>query len=301
MQVIVPVAVTDAILTSHNVAEPDAGETVWAPATTYAAGATVIRTQTHRIYRSLQASNVGNTPESSPTWWSDAGPTNRWAMFDTQVSTATVRNSPLVVELTLATRCNAIGLFGLVGASLLVEVLDGATLVYNRTVPLLDQQPPTDWWEYFYAPIVQRTAVVLNDLVPFGGARVKITLTAASGQVRCGALSIGLTRNLGDSLYGVSTGIKDYSVKNYDPLTEAISLSKKTFSKALSCRSQMPEGAIDGVVTVLEALRATPVVWLSTEDDRFESLNVFGFYEDFAVEFNHAGVAYCSLKIQGMN
>lgn len=301
MQVIVPVAVTDSILTSHNVAEPDTGETVWASGTSYVSGALVIRTQTHRVYRSLQGSNLNNTPESSPTWWSDVGPTNRWAMFDSQVSTATVRTSPLIVELTPTTRCNAIGLFGLVGASLQVEVFDGATRVYNRTVALLDQQPPTDWWEYFYAPIVQRTAVVLNDLVPFGGARVKITITATSGQVRCGALSLGLTRNLGDSLFGVSTGIKDYSVKNYDPLTEAISLSRKTFSKTLSCRTQMPEGAIDGVVTVLEALRATPVVWLSTEDDRFESLNVFGFYEDFAVEFSTAGIAYCSLKIQGMN
>ena len=301
MQVVVPVTVTDAILTSHNVAEPDTGESTWAAGTTYAAGATVIRTQTHRIYRSLQASNLGNTPESSPTWWQDIGPTNRWAMFDSQVSTATVRSSPLIVEITPTTRCNAIGLFGLVGRTLLVEVFDGATLIYTKTVTLLDIQEPTNWYEYFYAPILQRTAVVLTNLVPLGGAKIKVTITAASGQVRCGTLALGITRDLGDTLYGVSAGIKDYSVKNYDPVTEAISLSKKTFSKTLTCRTQMPEAAIDTTIAVLEALRATPVVWKSTDTDKYESLNAFGFYEDFAVEWTNAGIAQCSLKIQGMN
>lgn len=64
-----PVTITDAMLTSTNVNE--ATVAAYNGATTYALAAVVGVTTGHTqsIYESLQASNTGHTPASSPTWW----------------------------------------------------------------------------------------------------------------------------------------------------------------------------------------------------------------------------------------
>jgi hypothetical protein len=64
-----PIAITDAILTSTNVAE--AVVTAYAGGTTYALGNLVsVATGTRQdVYKSLQNSNTAHAPASSPTWW----------------------------------------------------------------------------------------------------------------------------------------------------------------------------------------------------------------------------------------
>ena len=81
MRVIPPLTITDALLTDASAPEdPTYGSTVaeYAAGTTYAldekawsgtVGSVI------NVYRSLQAGNIGNTPASSPDWWSDLGET----------------------------------------------------------------------------------------------------------------------------------------------------------------------------------------------------------------------------------
>ena len=66
-----PVAFTDAVVTSTNV--PEATLTAYAGGTTYGLGDRVgefaeVDGAPQAIYESLQASNTGNTPASSPLW-----------------------------------------------------------------------------------------------------------------------------------------------------------------------------------------------------------------------------------------
>lgn len=74
MRVIPPLTVTDAILTSSSATEPHA-PAAYNGGTTYAAGAIVSVAADFKIYESLAAGNVGNTPSTSPTWWLILGPT----------------------------------------------------------------------------------------------------------------------------------------------------------------------------------------------------------------------------------
>lgn len=76
MNVIPPLEITDARLTSTTVV--DVAPAAYAGGTTYAldatasvAGAAGLIT----VYKSLQASNTGHTPSSSPTWWVSIGDT----------------------------------------------------------------------------------------------------------------------------------------------------------------------------------------------------------------------------------
>jgi len=76
MHVLPPITMTDAKLTSSTV--PETPPAAYAGGTTYAlddeasvAGAAGLQT----VYRSLQGSNTGHTPASSPDWWEDIGDT----------------------------------------------------------------------------------------------------------------------------------------------------------------------------------------------------------------------------------
>ena len=96
MKLIRPTTLTDAMLSSSTAPENDYA--VWAAGTAYAVGARVILSATHRRYEALAAS-TGVNPASDPTKWLDIGPTNRWAMFDDRVGTATTRAGSLQVVL----------------------------------------------------------------------------------------------------------------------------------------------------------------------------------------------------------
>ncbi|MCR4297514.1 MAG: hypothetical protein NUV75_01990 [Gallionella sp.] len=97
MRVIPPIEILDAHFTSSDATEP------WAPAayaggTTYAAGDIIQVAADFSIYKSLAASNTGNTPNVSPLWWTRLGPTElaynsgtTYALGDTVSSATTHR------------------------------------------------------------------------------------------------------------------------------------------------------------------------------------------------------------------
>lgn len=73
-RIVRPLTVDDAMLTSSTV--PETTVTAWAGGTTYADGD--IRgvsgaNNSQVVYESLQGSNTGNTPASSPDWWKELG------------------------------------------------------------------------------------------------------------------------------------------------------------------------------------------------------------------------------------
>lgn len=105
-----------------NIAEPSGADytTLWIGATTYAAGATVYSATSHHNYVSAQASNTNHDPSIStnvPTWWIDAGATNKFRPFDQILSNQCTSTSNIRFRLTSATSVIAqtVALFGLTG------------------------------------------------------------------------------------------------------------------------------------------------------------------------------------------
>ncbi len=298
-----PVTITDAVLTSSNVAEPSGGDpAAWAVGTTYALGATVYRATTHRVYRSLAASNVGNTPETSPTWWQRLGSTNRWGMFDELSSSLTARTSPLAVTLAPGI-FNAAAVLGMAGANTLtLTVTDpGSGTVYSRTEALVDGVPVLDWWGYFHDPIQQRTDVVLFNVLSSGSCAVNLTLTGftTTATVGCATFVVGTLKDLGITLQGVELGIVDYSRREVDEATGITLLEQRAFSKRYNCKAVMPDGAVDAVAALLTRLRARPVLWVGDNDGRYSSLLVWGFYRDWSIELTYADRSMVTFRIEG--
>lgn len=300
MELVRPTTITDAMLTSSNVPETDYSE--YAAGTTYALDAYIIRSGSglHHIWKSLQGSNVGNTPETSPTWWVDQGATNRWKMFDGVVSTQTTVTSPITVVIAPG-RVNSIALLNLTNVgSVTISMLDapaGAT-IYNQTTSLVDP-PGSDWYAYFYDPITTKTDFVVTDIPLCSTGVITITLTATSGTVSCGVCAVGNSVDIGTAEFGsTSLGIVDYSRKDTDSFGNTV-ITPRRFVKTITAKLYLTNSKVDYVSNILAGYRSTPVVWIGS-GNLYTSLIVYGFYKSFSIDIAYPTVSYCSLNIEGI-
>ena len=296
MKAIKPTAVTAAVLVSTDATESVAA---WSAGTAYAVDDQALLTATQRIYQRIVAGTTATAPNLDTTNWLDIGPTNKYAMFDNEISTQTARASSLTVVLKPG-YTNSLALFGLDGASLDITVRDAlaGSIVYGPKTISLDGTVIADWYQWFFEPSVQLAEVVLTDLPPYGDAHITVGLTG-SGTVKCGICLPGTFYDLGGTQYGATVGIVDYSRKVTDEFG-ITSFVRRAYSKRMTAKMTLENAQLNKVQRVLADLRATPCAWIGTDEVSFEPLTVFGFYKDFSIDVAYPTASYCSLEIEGL-
>lgn len=295
---LVPTTVTDSVLDSSTVAEPAASETEWVLAGIYAIGDKRIRTATHRVYECVLG-HTGRTtaPEDDTAYWVDAGPTLRWAMFDTQVSTQTTATTSMTVVLRPGF-ANAVAFFGLDAASLQLTVKDapGGTTVFSQTYDLTD--PPLDWWDWAFGTIKPLTKLVVSGLTPYPDAEITIVLSSSTGvTVKCGMCTVGDYRNLldgadwGGTQYGVSAEPVDYSYIKTDEFGNTTIVRRRNATD-LRFEVVMPRTQADLALTTLQSILATPVAVVLTTASGFSGLTAFGLVSGSMTYDNFTTASY---------
>ena len=296
MKLIRPTTLTDAMLTSSTAPENDYA--VWGSGTAYAVGSRVILTSTHRKYEALAAS-TGVNPASDPTKWLDLGPTNRWAMFDARVGTATTRAGSLQVVLAPGA-ADGLALIDIEAESASVTLTVSGNQIYSRTQSLnIGGNAIDTWFAWFFEPLGKKTGLLFLDVPVYEAGVLTVTLTRdnPADAVKCGTLLVGRQFDIGDTEHGVDLGIIDFSRKETDQFG-VTSVVERAFAKRMSARVVMQTDALDDVHRTLASIRATPVLWIGSES--FESLTVFGFYKEFSIDLAYPTVSYCSLTIEGL-
>jgi len=298
MKVIKPTVITDAMLTHDTVPETDFP--AWVSGTTYAVGDKCIRTSTHRIYQRLVAGAGTTAPESDTTNWEDVGPTNKWAMFDNVVGTATTTTSPLTRVINPGS-ATGLALLELIGRQAQVVMKDqtGGTTVYSKTIDL-DGTIIESVYDWFFAEYEQLTDVVLTDLPgQFPNGELTITVTATSGNVSCGVCKPGTVIEIGDTLAGAKAGIVDFSGKERDTFGN-YSVVERSFAKEASFAVLTQKSDFNKIFRRLASLRATPAIYIGTEMTGYEPLIVYGFYKDFSIDVAYQSHHLCSLEVEGL-
>lgn len=270
----------------------------WVAGTTYVAGVQVQYDRSR--YQSLQASNIGRQPDTSPTWWARLGPANNWAMFDDQVSTQTVQAAgPLRVALQTGAM-DALAVLGVEADRVRLVVQDGAggPVVYDQ-VQGMAADAVTSWFDYFFNdPTYRRTQALFQGVPPFGSSVA--TLTFSGSAVKVGQVSYGRVRSIGGLRYGARAGIKDFSRKDTDEFG-VTTFVRRANSKYLTGTLEVEKTAINQVHNLLTSLTATPVVWIGSEDVYYsDTLLVYGFYRDFYASIDYPTLSIYSLEIEGL-
>lgn len=297
MKVVRPITINDTTLTSTSVAET---LTEYNAGTSYAVGNQVKRDATHHAYESLVGSNTGNTPEDSPEEWLDLGPTNPWAMFDGSNTTQTTASTEIEVVIEPGTRVNSVALIGIDAASVTIVAMLGLTEVYNQTYDLTSSDGVIDWYSYFYEEIIRDTDLTVTDIPSYAGLEITITITGAT--VACGTCVVGQSVGLGTSLYSPKVGMQDYSRAEEDDFGN-VQLVQRAYAKTGQFNVWCDNSRIGYVGRLLADLRATPVVWIVTDETgaAFNPLTtIYGWYRDWNIEIPYKDRSLCSLDIKGL-
>lgn len=272
---------------------------VYNAATAYLVGVRV--RYNYRIYESLQGSNTGHTPSTSPTWWLDVGPDNMHAAFDTQISTVSTATTKMTFVVKVGT-VDSVALINMSAVTARVTVYDQTAGTYSRYLAGLTGLEVYDWYQYFFFdPLIKRTQVVITDIPTTTNAYITIELEGNPGDTVSLAQAIfGLVEDLGGTQYGATAGIIDYSIKSTDDFG-TVTFVKRNYSKRLSAQVFVDNSKINRVQRLLYDIRATPVVWVGTETPELEEASVvYGFYKEFSTAIEYPSFSLCSLEIEGL-
>jgi hypothetical protein len=298
MKIVRPITIDDAALSVTNVLENDYA--AYAGGTTYALGdrVIVVGTDIHDVYESLQASNTGHTPATSPTWWLRISSTNRWKMFDGSVNSQTTRADSIAVTIIASGRIDSVVLLNISAATVRVKMTDAVDgIVYDETQSMISDGGIIDWYAYFFEPVERKADAVFTGLPPYSNATIEITLTDTGSTVSCGECVLGLSKNIGGTQYGGSVGIQDYSTKTVDDFGN-YSVVERAFSSRGSFTIWVDSTYVDSLKTLLAGYRATPVVYIGS--DGYTSTVAYGFYKDFSIEIAYETASLCSIEIEGL-
>jgi hypothetical protein len=273
MIVIPPIDCTAAgVLTASNAVDAAA----WAAGTTYAAG--VITSRAGRNWLSLQATNLGKTPGAEPLWWQDDGPINSLAMFDTSVSTATVRTGHLIFTLAPG-RYTAIGFMGLIGNSIKIEIIDGATPIYSETRSLAASDGT--FFSFCLEDMEQQQETTFHGLPGVPSSHITVTIYGASpttGATACGLCVIGKQFEIGQAEYGFSVPIEDRGRHYLDALGNPVNL-ERGYSKGVSGAVVTDRVNFNRLNRFFADHVGLPCLWIAAPDQNdLVSATVFGRY-----------------------
>lgn len=296
--VVSPLTITDAMLTTSNVAETD--YSAWSSGATYALDDRVILTSTHKVYQSLQAGNTNKDPVTQPLWWIEVSPTNRWKALDTSVSTQTAQPTSITYSFTPGQAVNTIAALNIIGANLLTVTMTSALAggtVYTKTVDLTSVPSESDWWAWFYATRSSPTQLILTDLPSYSDAVINFSLSGGSG-LAVGVIMLGRQRAFGVGIqYGARIGIQDYSRKEKNDFGDTV-LVQRAFAKRANFDMYVAKAEVDSFQNFLAEVRATPCLWIGSTD--YESTTIFGFYKNFDILISYPTYADCSLELEGL-
>lgn len=300
--ILAPIVITPAMITAmtaNGVAVPEDTNPLWTSATgPYTQGQRVRLDSTHRVYEATGKTGNLNKDPSMPanqfdaagaaTYWIDAGPTNKFAMFDGVVSSQTVVDTPLTVVIKPG-YFNGFALFGIDAENIHVTVkaAPGGAVVYDYNAPL-EGSMPADYYEYCFDRFKPQTQFVVSGLDPYYDAEITLVLSKASGSVKLGMFAIGGMRPLGAPLRGASVEPIDYSYITTDAFGNT-TVKKRNNATGLSISAKMDIEDANTVLDTVKQVLGIPVVVVGSTVTMYEALTVFGLvsarqqYDDFGM------------------
>lgn len=296
MKILAPLRITDAMLVSHSVPEDDAPE--WAEGTQYDIGQKVLRKSLHLVYQA-KTKSTGKKPESSPEDWHCLGATNRWAMFDEKIGTASTAKGEIRLTLRPGAMASGLALVGVTADSVQVRVTDAAqSVLFERSERLTADLREADWWHYFFDPISRRTSFEIFGLPAFADSAYEIILSGESGeQVACAACLLGEYMDFAPGVRpGARIGIMDYSLKKPDEWGN-IEVVERAFSQTARWSFQVPGALLDRLYDLLASIRARPGLFIG---GKFAGLKVYGFYREFDIVIEYDRMVECSIDLEGL-
>lgn len=305
MKVVTPVEVTETLLTSSSIPEPDTarGEVEWA-AGSYEFGDQVIVSSNHSKYQCVVDAGTSDNPvtgaaKNVPTW-TRIGSTNRYAMFDSSNGTQSISDSDIVVRINANENIDSVGFFNLTGSyEVNIKMVDPAEgEVYNETIETVDNSQVIDFWTYCFSPIIFIDKFVKLDLPPYPDAYIEITLKTAV-TMGVGSLVIGRQTDLFTTIYGTKINLINRSIVTDDGFGN-YSITKRPSSYRPTYEIRLPTDKINILLTILEPLIDQLAIWIGEEGDQYRYTVNYGFYKDSDIFPAGPEISELRIEVEGI-
>jgi len=283
-------------------------EAAYSTAVTYVLGATASYNQ--RVYESLQASNANNLPpvlpETENAWWTDVGPTNKFAMVDMASNTQTVSASTLTAVFAPGMRVNTIGFTGLSATSITVTATSRLTgvptdvVVFGpRTTDLVIRRV-LNGYDYAFEPFGTQPSLVYFDVPPYSDIVFTITISNSNGNVKCGSVVVGTYIYLGDTRKGANGDALNFSTIERDLYGKATLIPRRSVPK-ISVNLLCPSIYVNKVRVARANLNAVPALYTGLDDgsnNYFDMLALVGIYKVFEINAAETNQANITLEVE---
>lgn len=291
MILVKPSVITPVNLLSSNLPEFDNPEYV--PATNYVAGDLV--SHLNKNWEALGAFS-GIEPGTDNLSWLDLGATNRWACFDGVVGTQTEALDEISFSLQSAGIISCIAFLNLEASSVEITITDDYEGVIYSSVNDVSNSGIDNWFDYFFEDYIPDDALVKLDLPAYAGVTIDVSILSQA-IAKCGIVIIGNQQEIGQTQYGLSVGITDYSRKDVS-VDGIVSILERGYSDWSNSPIEIDTNKVPYVKKLLTSVRGVPCLYLSSSG--LTASYVFGFFKDLSIVIPSAISAKCNLEIEGI-
>ena len=296
MRIVTPFAVGTGQLTTTNVVNEAAD---WS-AGTYNLGEKAV--DENQVYKVVADPSTTDRPTvgavASPATWVRMGPSNQYRMFRDGRDSFSIRDESIDVKLNFAEIITTVGALGLQGVSATLTVIDSVEgTVYDETISLVDIGVG-DWWGYFFSPYEFNDTAIFDELPPYQGADINLSVDAATptDQARAGRIIAGFEQQIGVTNYGVSVSILDYSTKERDGFGNLTLVPRRTV-RLVDYDVKVDTAQVDFVVRKLERIASTPTLFIG--DELYSSSVTFGVYRDLSQGITTPSISDLTIQVEG--
>jgi len=114
-----------------------------------------------------------------------------------------------------------------------------------------------------------------------------------------GQIVFGYKVDLGLTTYGTTISIEDFSRKETDAFGNFI-IVERPFSKRADYDVRFPTGTARKVQETLAKYRATPIVYIGSEDVAFGT-TVYGYYRRFDLTLETPSLSLAAIEVEGLS
>jgi hypothetical protein len=295
MKIIVPMAVTEAMLTTNI----PITESLWT-AGTYAKGIKKYLDTT--LYEVVAASGTSDTipvglDKDEPTW-AVVGAINKMAMFDQYISWATDGVGDIEVSIAATTYIDTAIILNAKGKRVRVRV-DNGTVVYDQTKELKDISNLTaSYWAWGFEPILPASDATFFDLPLYSGADILVDIEGDGAATSCGVLFLGRSRYMGETIGDMNGSIIDYSRKERNVFGDYDQLIKRGYSLKREYEIKMTANDLWPMESLLASLRTEACVWIGEDNQRW-TLS-YGRYTNITELMKTPDYATIAIEVEGL-
>ena len=213
---------------------------------------------------------------------------NQTYMFDDYLNQQTQNANSIEVTIEF-NNCDRLALFNIQATDIDIELTDNNTssVVYSTNIDL--EMSDGEYMQWVILPIYI-----------YADATLGINLNYSGGTAKCGKCGIGLSSDIGETLYSPDIKMLDYSKKDTNEFGNTY-LKQGNWAKKNNITTKINYSNIDAVYEDLANIRGSLAFFEGNESDtNYESIRIFGFLEDWKIKIDNPTIAWVDLTIQGV-